>query len=84
MPTSAPHSAHHRWCDIDGTQLGLFYWVEQVTEDPGPEMLSSRLGQQGEVVGLGLDSLLVRFSGGLVVSLPPQVLRLLPEAPGEC
>lgn len=40
-----------RWCDIDGTPLAQFCRVEQVEEAPEPGLLSSRLGQQGEVVG---------------------------------
>jgi hypothetical protein len=48
-------------------------------------MLSSRLGQRGEVVGRGIGSLFVRFPDHVVLSVSPRVLRLLPEASaGEC
>ncbi len=74
-----------RWCDNQGAPLALFCRVEQVEEAPEPGLLSCRLGQQGEVVGRGLGSLFVRFPDHAVVSLSPQVLRLVPDtAPGEC
>lgn len=74
-----------RWCDSEGTPLALFCRVEQVEEAPEPGLLPSRLGQQGEVVGRGLESLFVRFPDHAVLSVLPQVLRLLPEAiAGEC
>ncbi len=90
FPTKTPTTAASRldcdrWCDIDGRHLVLFCEVEQVHELPEPGVLASRLGQQGEVVGRGLESLFVRFSDHAVVGLPPQVLRLIPDtAPGKC
>jgi hypothetical protein len=84
MPNPAPRSAHHRWCDVDGTPIGLFCWIEQVMEDPEPTVLPSRLHRRGQVLGAGLDSLCVCFSDNALVSLPPYLLRLLPDAPGEC
>lgn len=68
-----------RWCDIDGTPLALFCWVEQVEEAPEPGLLPSRLGQQGQVVGRGVESLFVRFPDHAVLSVSPRVLRLLPD-----
>ncbi len=44
----------------------------------------SRIHQQGQVVGWGLDSLYLRFEDNHLVSLPPQLLRLLPDTPGQC
>lgn len=85
MPAAVSRLDGERWCDIDGTRLGLFCQVEQVEEAPEPGVLPSRVGQRGEVVGRGLESLFVRFPDHVVVSVSPRVLRLLPEAmAGEC
>ncbi len=82
MPT--PLSAHSRWCDVDGSHIALFCWVEQVMEDSELGMLPARLHQRGQVVGRGLDSLYVCFADDVVLSVPSQVLRLLSDAPDEC
>lgn len=67
----------------EGTHIALFCRVE-VTERAGPGILPSRLHQQVQVVGRGLDSLYVRFADNSVVSLPIHVLRLLPDDHGDC
>ena len=85
MPAAVSRLDGDRWRDIDGTRLGLFCWVEQVEEASEPGALPSRLGQRGEVVGRGLESLFVRFPDHVVLSVPPQMLRLFSDAtPGEC
>jgi hypothetical protein len=76
--------AHHRWCDVDGSHIALFCWVEQVMEDPKPRVLLSQLYQRGQVLGRGPHSLYVCFSGNVVVTLPSELVRLLPDQPGEC
>jgi hypothetical protein len=81
MPAGSPREAQDRWCDANGTQIPLFCWVEQVAESAEPTALPSRLHQQGQVVGRGLDSFYVRFSGNYVVSLEPHLLRVLDDAP---
>jgi hypothetical protein len=53
-------------------------------EDPNPGMLPTRLHQRGQVVGRGLGSLYVCFSGNVLLALPSHVLRLLPDTPDEC
>jgi hypothetical protein len=68
---------------VDGTPISLFCWVEQVTEDPQPSALPSRLGQRGQVVGRGLDVLYVRYDDNQLISLSPRSLRRLPDALGE-
>ena len=83
MLTEAPQPARdQRWCDIDGVHVTLFSWVEQVAEDPEQGALLSRLHQQGEVIGRGPDVLYVRFHGE-VLSMSPQLVRLLPHEPAE-
>jgi hypothetical protein len=84
MSAPARRPAHERWCDAGGNHISLFCLVEQVTEAPEPGALPSRLHQPGQVLGRGLDSLYVRFEGGHLVSLAPQLLRLLPDTPGPC
>lgn len=84
MSTPALLSAHRRWSDIDGTPIVLFCWVEQVLEDQETGMLPSRLRQRGQVLGRSFNSLYVRFSDNVLISLPPHLLRLLPDAPREC
>jgi hypothetical protein len=81
---STPLSAHPRWCDVEGSHIALFCWVEQVVGAPNPGMLPARLHQRGQVVGRGLDSLYVCFSDNVLLALPPHVLRLLPDTPDEC
>lgn len=81
MPTPALRSDHHRWCDVDGTRISLFCWVEQVIEDSDSGVLTSRLHQRGQVLGRALHSLYVCFSNNVLVSLPPHLLRLLPDTP---
>ncbi len=77
MPDSAPRPSHDQWRDTDGTHIALFCLVEQVAEHAEPGVLPSRLHQHGQVVGRGLDSLHVRFADNALVSLPPQLVRLL-------
>lgn len=84
MATEAPQTTRDRWCDVEGAHVSLFCWVEQIMGDPEPGVLPSRLYQRGQVVGRGFHSIYVRFSDNALVSLPPHVLRLLPDAPGEC
>jgi hypothetical protein len=83
MPDEAPGPTQRRWCDIDGTPISLFRWVEQVAEHPEPRGLFSRLHQRGEVLGRGPDVLYVRFEGeGQLIGVPPPLVRLLSDAPG--
>lgn len=82
MPREAPHPSEHRWCDVDGANIALSCWVEQVAEHPESGALFSRLHQCGQVLGRGSQQLYVRFAGeGQLISLPPHVLRLVPGAP---
>jgi hypothetical protein len=81
MPT--PLSAHPRWCDVEGSHIALFCWVEQVMEATNPGMLPTRLHQRGQVVGRSIDSLYVCFSDNVLLTLSPHVLRLLPDTPDE-
>ncbi len=81
MSTQAPRSAHHRWRDVAGIHISLFCWVEQVIEDSDSGVLPSRLHQRGQVLGRGLHSLYVCFSDNVLVSIPPHLLRLLPDTP---
>jgi hypothetical protein len=84
VTADAPHAARDRWCDVDGTRIALFCWVEQVAEHPEHGALLSRLHQQGQVLGRGPDVLYVRFAGERqLISVPPGLLRLLPSGPAE-
>jgi hypothetical protein len=82
MPALAKPPVHDQWCDIEGAHIALFCRVEQVVQSSKPGVLPSRLHQQGQIVGRGLDSLYVCFDDNHVVSLQPHLLRLLPDAPG--
>jgi hypothetical protein len=83
MPAEAPTPAQDRWCDSEGTHISLFCWVEQVRESPQFGALFSRLHQRGQVLGRGPDVLYVRFEGeGQLIGVAPQLVRLLPDAPG--
>jgi hypothetical protein len=84
MPADTPRAAQDRWCDSQDTRIALFSWVEQVAEHPEHGRLFSRLHKRGQVVGRGPDVLYVRFEGeGQLISVPPQILRLLPDDLGE-
>jgi hypothetical protein len=84
VPADAPQAGRDRWCDVDGIRIALFCWVEQVSERPEREALFSRLHQQGQVVGRGPDVLYVRFaSERQLISMPPELLRVLPHEPDE-
>ena len=83
MPATGRPSAYDRWRDVEGNHISLFSRVEQVKESLQPRVLPSRLHQRGEVVGRSLDSLYVRFEDNALVSLPPHLLRRLPDAPNE-
>jgi hypothetical protein len=84
MPADAPQATQGRWCDAEGNHVALFCWVEQVAERPEHGALFSRLHQHGQVLGRGPDVLYVRFSGeGKLISVPPQLLRLLPHQPDQ-
>lgn len=83
MPVDAARAAQGRWCDVEGSHISLFCWVEQVAEHPEQGALFSRLHKRGEVIGRGPDVLYVRFEGeGQVISLSPQLVRLLTNEPG--
>ncbi|MGH3693293.1 MAG: hypothetical protein ACRDRX_04710 [Pseudonocardiaceae bacterium] len=77
MSVAVPRPAQDRWCDVSGTPVALFCWVEQVAESPESGALPSRLHQHGQVVGRSLESLLVCFSGHQVISLQPHLMRVL-------
>ncbi|MGH3692413.1 MAG: hypothetical protein ACRDRX_00130 [Pseudonocardiaceae bacterium] len=81
MLAEAPRPVGDRWGDVEGTQIPLFSVVEQVAESAQPGLLPSRLHQRGRVVGRGLHSLYVQFADNQVVSVPPDLLRLLPDTP---
>ncbi|MGH3711252.1 MAG: hypothetical protein ACRDRQ_24800 [Pseudonocardiaceae bacterium] len=84
MAPEVPKAARDRWCDVEGARVALFCWVEQVAEDPEHGALFSRLHQRGEVLGRGPGVLYVRFQDeGQLISVPPQLVRLLPEEPAE-
>ncbi|MGH3845906.1 MAG: hypothetical protein ACRDS0_31480 [Pseudonocardiaceae bacterium] len=83
MSAAVPRPVGDRWGDVEGSHISLFSQFEQV-EQVGPRgLLPSRLHQQGQVVGRGLDSLYVRFADSQVVSLSPRLLRLLTDVPGD-
>lgn len=53
-------------------------------ENPQFGALFPRLHQQGQVLGRGPDVLYVRFEGeGQLIGVAPQLVRLLPDAPGR-
>jgi hypothetical protein len=84
MPTDTPQAARDRWCDVEGSRIALFCWVEQVAEHPEHGALLCRLHQQGQVLGRGPDVLYVRFAGERqLISAPPGLLRLLTNEPAE-
>jgi hypothetical protein len=84
MPADAPQAAQDRWRDVKGDRVAMFCWVEQVAEHPEHGALFSRLHQQGQVLGHGPDVLYVRFQGERqLISVPPRLLRLLPDEPDE-
>jgi hypothetical protein len=64
------------------TPIALFCQVEQVADNPERTVLPSRLHQQGQVVGRSLDTLYVCFPDNHVISLRPELLRVLDDAPG--
>ncbi len=74
-------AASDRWCDGEGIPIGLFCLVEQVAEDCEPTVLPSRLHQHGQIVGRGLDSVYVCFADQHVISLRPDLVRVLDAAP---
>jgi hypothetical protein len=82
LSAAAVQPVRDPWCDTEGAPFGLFGWVEQVVEDTEPTVLPSKLHQHGQVIGRGLDSLYVRFSDNHVISLRPELLRVLDAAPG--
>jgi hypothetical protein len=84
MPDSTPRPSHDRWRDIDGSHIALFCMVEQVAKCAEPRVLPSRLHQRGPVVGRCLDSLYVRFAANALISLQPKLVRLIPDALGQC
>ena len=85
MSAEPPRAAQDGWVDVEGSHVSLFDWVEQVAEDPECWAPFSRLGQRGEVLGRGAGVLYVRFEGeGQLISIPPQLVRLLLDGPGEC
>ena len=84
MPDEAPDRLRTGGAMSRAAHVSLFCWVEQVAEHPEHGALFSRLHQQGEVLGRGPDVLYVRFEGeGQLIGVPPPLVRLLPDAPGD-
>ena len=84
MPADTSQAARDRWCDVEGSRIALFCWVEQVAAHPEQGALLSRLHQQDQVLGRGPDVLYVRFAGERqLFSVPPGLLRLLTSEPTE-
>ena len=84
MPADASQATRDRWCDVEGSRITLFCWVEQVAEHPDHGALFSRLHQSGQILGRGPGVLYVRFAGECqLISVPPELLRLLPNEPEQ-
>ena len=82
MLTDAPRTAQHQWCDVESVHISLC-WVTRVAEHPKHGALRSGLHQRDQAVGRGPHQLYVRVKGvDQPVSVSPQLLRLLPDAPG--
>ena len=81
MPARLPRPTRDRWRDVHGSPIALFRWVEQIAEGIERTALPSRLHQRGQVVGLGDESLFVRFRDNQVISLRPHLVRVLDAAP---
>ena len=81
MPVRSLQPVRDRWCDIHGTPIVLFCWVEQIAECAERTALPSRLHQHGQVVGRGDESLLVCFGDNQVISLRPHQVRMLDAVP---
>jgi hypothetical protein len=85
MSVAAPRPADDPWRDAEGTHIALFCRVEQVTEHPEHGALFSRLHQRGQVLGRDPGLIYLRFDGeSQLVSLRPDLVRLLPDTPGGC
>jgi hypothetical protein len=85
MPAAISRLVGDRWCDIQGARIALFAGWSRLTRLLSPGHCPARLGQRGEVVGRGLESLFVRFADHAVLSVPPRMLRLLSDTTaGEC
>lgn len=80
MPADTPPPAEARWRDVDGTPISLFCAVEQVADGAEVSLLGCRLHQRGHVVGRGLDSVYVCFPGNQMISVRPNLLRVLDDA----
>jgi hypothetical protein len=78
-----PLSAHPRWCDVEGSHIALFCWVEQVTEVTNPGTLPTRLHQRGQSIDQGIDSVHICFPDNVLLTRSPHVLRLLLDTPDE-
>lgn len=83
MSVAASRPAPDRWCDVDGTPIVLFSQVEQVAESAEDTALFSRLHQHGQVVGRSRESLLVCFANHQVLSVRPDLVRVLPDTPDD-
>jgi len=80
---AASEATGDRWCDVDGTPIVLFSRVEQVADSAEDTALFSRLHQHGQVVGHSRESLLVCFADHQVLSVRPDLVRVLPDAPDD-
>lgn len=80
MPARVPRPAQD-WCDVNGTSISLFCQVEQIADSAECTVLPSWLHEQGQVVGRGRDALYVCFPGNQVISLRPELVRVLDAQP---
>jgi hypothetical protein len=54
---STPLSTHPRWCDVEGSRIALFCWVEQVAEATNPGMSPTRLSAARSSAGASIRSM---------------------------
>jgi len=72
-----PAQHYDPWRDADDTPIPPQCRVVQIAIDKQYGALPSRLHQQGQVLGRGINRLIVRFDDNTTLNIRPHLVRVL-------
>jgi len=89
-PPARPHGTHTMptqpydpWRDADGTPIPPQCRVVQIAVGKQHGALPSRLHHHGQVLGRGINRLIVRFDDNTTINIRPHLVRVLTTSDGR-